>query len=238
MITKICLLCHKKFKVKLSRKEKAKYCSRKCADLVRKGHHFSPSTEFKKGDIPHNKRLYTPLIICPTCHTLTPKFDSHRNVRKFCSRQCFIKYVTGRPKSASHRKNIKKNHSRYWLGKENPIARQLAKKYLKPYQSGKNHWNWKGGITPKIRSLRNIKKYNKWRKAVFERDNYTCQMCGQRGGKLVVHHKISFAKLVYENNLKELFNLDLGITLCQKCHLSTDSYARRFQGTHHSKTLL
>lgn len=55
--------------------------------------------------------------------------------------------------------------------------------------------------------------YNEWRKKVFERDNYTCQVCGQVGGELNAHHKKSFKKYP-----KLRLSLKNGITLCLACH--------------------
>lgn len=78
---------------------------------------------------------------------------------------------------------------------------------------GKYHWNWKGGITQENHSIRNSARYKKWRNDVFERDRYTCQICGKIGGKLNAHH----IELFSLNKLKR-FDLENGITYCEKCH--------------------
>jgi len=78
---------------------------------------------------------------------------------------------------------------------------------------GENHPNWKGGITRQNTKDRNSSEYNNWRKSVFERDNYTCQVCGKIGGSINAHHIKHFAK--YKNLRLEISN---GITLCITCH--------------------
>jgi len=85
----------------------------------------------------------------------------------------------------------------------------------KPYLQikGEKNPNWKGGITPKNERIRESLEFKLWRKAVFERDNFTCQKCGEKGGRLVAHHIFNFA------DYPELrFAIDNGITLCNKCH--------------------
>jgi len=68
--------------------------------------------------------------------------------------------------------------------------------------------------------LRVSLRYKKWRKAVFKRDRYTCQICGDNsGGNLCVHHIKSFA--LYP---KHRFKITNGRTLCLKCHKETENY--------------
>jgi hypothetical protein len=60
---------------------------------------------------------------------------------------------------------------------------------------------------------RNYPEYFVWRDSVFERDDYTCQNCGKRGGTLNAHHILS-----YKNNPDERISVDNGVTLCEGCH--------------------
>jgi len=87
------------------------------------------------------------------------------------------------------------------------ILSQKAKKRI-----GNLNSNWKKGKTQKLRP-RLTTKYKIWRTTVFKRDNYTCQKCERRGGKLEAHHIkswISYPKL--------RFIISNGITYCYKCH--------------------
>jgi hypothetical protein len=97
-----------------------------------------------------------------------------------------------------------------------------------PNISGENHWtynignihtrgdknpNWKGGVTKENERQRKSLEYKAWRKAVLYKDKYTCQECGQIGGKLTAHHVKPFAK-------EPMLRLSIlnGMTLCQPCH--------------------
>lgn len=84
---------------------------------------------------------------------------------------------------------------------------------IKKTRRGQNHWNWKGGVSDEAHRIRNSAEYKQWRNKVFERDRYTCQNCGQRGGKLNAHHIVAFSL-----NHQLRFDLGNGITLCKKCH--------------------
>jgi hypothetical protein len=78
--------------------------------------------------------------------------------------------------------------------------------------SGENHPNWRGGITPQNQLDRNH-LFNIINPLVRERDKYTCQKCSQYKGWLEVHHIFDFA--TYEELRFEIDNL---ITLCKNCH--------------------
>ena len=89
---------------------------------------------------------------------------------------------------------------------------------------GINHPNWKGGITPINMQIRSSLKMKEWRKKVFEKDDYTCQICGEHGGRLVADHIKPFS--LYPELRFELSN---GRTICKKCDLKSDTYGGRIQ---------
>ena len=74
-------------------------------------------------------------------------------------------------------------------------------------------------------AIRGRTEYKLWRKAVFERDNYTCIWCGQHGGKLNADHIKPFAVF------PELrFAIDNGRTLCVSCHGKTETFRLNLVG--------
>lgn len=84
---------------------------------------------------------------------------------------------------------------------------------------------WTTGVKPWSRLKRDMrysKRMEDWRKSVFERDGYVCQVCGQKGGYLHADHIKPFA---YYPDLR--FELSNGRTLCVPCHKKTDTYGRK-----------
>lgn len=53
----------------------------------------------------------------------------------------------------------------------------------------------------------------KWRKEVFNRDNYTCLICNQYGGALNAHHLDGWGWCK-----ERRFDITNGVTLCVSCH--------------------
>lgn len=93
--------------------------------------------------------------------------------------------------------------------------------------SGENSFHWKGGITPLNEAIRKCTRYREWRTSIFQRDNFTCNNCGTRGGKLHAHHLNLFSDIMEEYNIttlekaihcEALWDVSNGLTLCKKCH--------------------
>jgi len=104
-----------------------------------------------------------------------------------------------------------------FFGKKHSIAsrNKMSKNHVGLY--GENNPAWNPNITDAERvNRRHIPGYHEWRLAIYERDNYTCQCCGDnKGGNLNAHHLESYSK-----NKELRINLDNGITMCKCCHNS------------------
>ena len=61
-------------------------------------------------------------------------------------------------------------------------------------------------------------EYARWKNAVLERDNYTCQVCG-RTDEVITHHIIPWRICKDDDDLR--YDVDNGICLCPKCHFKT-----------------
>lgn len=179
--------------------------------------------QFVKGITPHNKKpdIFRECANCKNSFLVNRKNPS----TKCCSKECGWELLRGVPKAAEHVQKMRDNNARYWLGKKQSREHvQKATKGLADYQSGKKHWNWQGGITPELKKLRHTAEYRSWRTAVFQRDDYTCVLCGTRGGQLNADHIKPFARLVVKKEYDKITDIDNGRTLCEQCHRRTSTY--------------
>lgn len=164
---------------------------------------------------------------CETCS------KELRKQKRFCSRVC---------KGISMSKNTGQKAT-HWRGGKNKCidctkllsvwkqakrCRQCDCKYrisigtFVPFRgsgAGESNPAWRGGISTENHRIRNSMKMKNWRKEVFERDNYTCQICFARGGELNADHIKPFA---FFPELR--FELSNGRTLCVQCHRKTDTF--------------
>jgi 5-methylcytosine-specific restriction endonuclease McrA len=211
----ICLHCKKEHKVGDRR---VKYCSIACYN-----------THTKTKDIDGYKS-------CEICKKQIPfryslKVRAYGNIAsiktRFCSNECksyWRCYLENPAKTESGRNKIStyaKSRSNFHLWTKEAIEKRIKT------ISGKNHWNWQGGITTENKRRRNLAEYRDWRIAVFERDHYTCQICKSINGN---------GKTIYLQadhikpwcNFPELrLDINNGRTLCIECHKKTDTYGTK-----------
>jgi len=97
-----------------------------------------------------------------------------------------------------------KKQAEQMIGNKNPMFGKVGS--LSP--------QFKHGLTILYKRAWSRSEYRQWREAVYERDSYTCQLCGDdKGGNLNAHHIKSF------KDFPELrYDTNNGITLCQTCH--------------------
>lgn len=144
------------------------------------------------------------------------------------------RYWLGKRHSALHKKRVSLAHrgqipwnknkkglqKGYWAGKKRPNL------------SGIKSHLWRGGITPLNKTLRQSLEYKLWRAKVFERDNWTCQMCGRisRANAPLIIQADHIKPFAFYPELR--FELSNGRTLCIKCHSLTETYKGRATAQH------
>ena len=122
---------------------------------------------------------------------------------RYCSRSCFTAYFKAhfKPtlgKSWKHTPQYCAKLSASRIGNANPM-----------YAHGEYSGQKRRGLT---------QPQKVWRKAIFTRDQYTCQLCGAHNGSgitvnLNAHHICPWALFP-----KKRYELSNGITLCLACH--------------------
>lgn len=195
-------------------------------------------------------------LFCIGCGKKFERPHRQGKLRKYCSRNCYIKNRTIWNKHKARveagtpcpicRKPVRRN--RTTCGDKECIYRFLStnhklKGVLPPSQTGKKwgidypieHHNWRRGGTSDLRhQIRASDEWKIWRNSIFQRDDFTCQKCKERGGKLQADHcNIPFAVILFKYKIKtladakkckELWNINNGKTLCVSCHQKTKTY--------------
>lgn len=115
--------------------------------------------------------------------------------------------------SAAHKGQIPWNKGLAGTGLPGRKLSMEERLHLSAIHSGENSSSWKGGTSPINKRIRKSMDFRLWREKVFQRDDWTCRDCFQRGGILHPHHIKSFT------DYPELrFAIDNGKTLCVACH--------------------
>lgn len=145
---------------------------------------------------------------CKNCHEcnslIIHKIKRDIERKKFCSRKCLGSYTVKNKLKPEHLIKMQK-------------AANTEESNAKKGNPGENHPKW-------VKDRSKVKKRPRyemkiWTQAIFKRDNYICQHCGIRGGKLQADHIKPYSKF------PELrWYLENGRTLCIPCHKKTDTY--------------
>lgn len=232
-IIRVCNNCGKEFLINESRLKHGggKNCSRECANeslsktrnkrvtktCIRCGKEFKITNAALRG-LP-GRGKYCSLncknpIIVKNCKNCGAEFRvSPNSKRKFCSKSCgdksdrkvtAILETVERSRSGDLREkfiNAIKERSKSDRWKSSPH-----------FQRGSKHPKYNGKRSERQGEMRRY-AYHQWRKKVFERDNYTCQRCFARGGRLNAHHIEPWA-----SNPEKRYSIENGVTLCYECH--------------------
>jgi hypothetical protein len=150
------------------------------------------------------------LVKCLVCGK--EKYVRKREIGNYCSYKCC---------GFAKRKNVCIDCKNLVSHQGSVRCRGCYRKWCK----GENSGGWKGGVSKPNKLFRETPEYKEWRKGIFERDDYTCQMCKVRGGKLQADHIERFA-----TNLEKRLDLKNGRTLCENCHKKTPNYGNRGMG--------
>lgn len=97
-------------------------------------------------------------------------------------------------------------------------GRKAIRKFCSRECAGRNRVGpksprWRGGVSSLRHRAMGQLPYKRWRRAVFVRDDFTCQCCGRRGVKLNADHIRPWS--VWPSLRYEVSN---GQTLCIFCH--------------------
>ena len=150
----------------------------------------------------------------------------------FCSLECFRSH-----KSNVHNttvvckwcgKGFTKKMSQISKSGKNFCSQTCMGNWQSKYVVGESAYNYKDGRSSINLRIRSSVKFIKWRNAIYKRDTFTCQVCGDsRGGNLNAHHIKQLSDIISDNNIKELiqafrckeiWDISNGITLCKTCH--------------------
>ncbi|MHA1737410.1 MAG: HNH endonuclease [Candidatus Heimdallarchaeota archaeon] len=122
---------------------------------------------------------------------------------------------------------------------------ECRSKGMSIHRVGKYASHFIDGRTDLYHSIRGLEKYSFWRKQVLNRDRHMCQDCGQIKDNLEVHHTKPFRIILNEflsfyNQFSpieekeillrlsykwtDFWNINCGITYCDKCHAKNDKY--------------
>ena len=193
-----CIICQQEFKVWKSKPSKT--CSVECG-------HISTGLTRKQKYV-DGQYYQGPSGTCPICNT-TFKMDSHGQT--FCSKNCMYK---GRKPATITQKRLDYIESLKGVKRDPEIGKKISEKLKAANRRGLNNPKWKFENASRDRD-RKLIEYREWRLAVFQRDNFTCVICGTTQDEEYIHAD-HIERWV--DSPEKRYEISNGRTLCRKCH--------------------
>lgn len=209
---KKCEICGQIFQVKPSHFNRRRVCGMGCAAKLRSQERKGkPQPQRRKKCVRCgvNPRRGRHLLLCDLCNDKIKKGTELIPLRCVKCEKIFY-----RP-----RKDVERGHNKF-------CSRECYRKSLLK----SNNPNWKGGIKPLTRQLRDSLMMKKWIFEVLKKEGYKCFYCGCTGN-LEAHHIINFSALLeayeFDNGsldfdgllkFEPLWDVNNGVALCHKCH--------------------
>ena len=214
-----CQICGESF---MSSHKNAKYCGSICQGIARR------------------RRTKTNCSFCDKpIEVINSKFEKWKYF--YCNQKCRTEHLRTLVKGEANPNYSKIKFNCNGCGKSIEItiyekknlkhhfcSYECYKNNIGKFYTGPNNCNWNHNLTDKERLIkRRYPAYYKWRKQVYERDNYTCKCCNSStGGDLIAHHILNYSS---HKHLRT--DINNGITLCKKCHKEFHNYYGYYNNT-------
>lgn len=200
--------------------KKSKFCSKKCYSVAQKSY-------------PTNNPCTKIIKECRVCYQQFKVVLARQKTAHFCSLKCkymgrkilFICIVCG-VQGHTNPSRMRKGNGKF-----------CSKKCFQAWCIGPNNPAWKGGVTSIKQRITTSIQYLEWRRKIYERDDYTCQNCGdKKGGNLEADHIVPFAYIVQKYKINTfnkalrctlLWDIKNGRTLCIECHKKTPTWGSK-----------
>lgn len=189
--------------IKRGKKQQQRFCNSKCHGATLRQHRY-----------------------CMVCNGNLPYMN-----KEFCSKKCYGKFRVNKKLPDHHIKSLslakKGKPIKHLIANKEAICKKISAALTgkaQPWNRGAAHPNYIDGGKAQYQRQKAMGRveYKSWRRAIFERDDFTCQICFIKGGKLNADHIKPWASYP---NLR--YDLNNGLTLCVACHRKTPTYGGR-----------
>jgi hypothetical protein len=141
-------------------------------------------------------------------------------VGRFCSARCWHKYASETLRGVNHYQwtssEVSCDHcGELFFKKMNAISEKnfCSKKHFQEYNRGANNYSYNKNLSDDDREKgRTSWEYKLWIKAIYERFDGACILCGDRRN-IVAHHLYSYAEYP-----EKRLDIDNGVVLCRDHH--------------------